>query len=107
MNKSGELPGELRSGQWIRFVDHNGPGYCQPDHFIVQNACVLCFECKLSQTEYATNQLFGLYLPVLQFIYKRPVVCFQVFKNWRFTADTIEHPLMGEPLVVNNWNLRL
>lgn len=71
----------LISGQWFRFIDANGQGYCQPDHFIVFPDQVLLLECKLTQRDRAFVQINHLYRPVLSYLYQRPVTGVMVCKN--------------------------
>lgn len=79
----GDLRGQFHPGQWIEFEDSKGLGYAQPDFYIVNSGGVLLLECKLSQTDTAWDQLYGLYKPLLEHIYKVPVVSVQVCKNLR------------------------
>jgi hypothetical protein len=74
---------ELRAGQWIRFYDAHGPGWAQPDFFIVAPSCVLVYECKLTEYEATDQELLGLYAPLLAHIYQRPIVRVGVFKHLR------------------------
>lgn len=107
MLKSGEFgDAEIFHGQWIRFKDSLGFGHAQPDHYVVMSDRVLLFEDKLSQTVEARAQCLGLYVPLLQFIYKRPVCAIQVFKNWRYTTVCLDHPLQATPGELHHWNMR-
>ncbi len=78
-----EARGEFFPSQWLQFVDANGPGFAQPDFYFVRPDSVLCIECKLTQHPVAWEQLRGLYAPLLEKLYARPVVCVQVCKNLR------------------------
>ena len=71
----------LISGQWFEFLDRNGPGVCQPDHYIPFEDQVLLFECKLTQTDVAFSQMDQLYKPILRQLYGRPVTGVQVCKH--------------------------
>lgn len=52
-------------GQWFRFTDCNGPGFCQTDILVkLKSECIL-FECKLTDTEKGRSQLSRLYRPVV------------------------------------------
>lgn len=102
----GDLDGELYSGQWLHWLgswlqyEHgthrlkSSMAYAQPDHYILQDKCVLLFECKLTQTEEAEAQLNFLYAPLLQHLYQKPVLKIQVCKNIRHTIGPLEinHP---------------
>jgi hypothetical protein len=68
---------EVHSGAWFEFRDRNGVGCCQPDHFVLFERVVLLVECKLSERDEAWGQMHKLYKPVLEFYFKRPVVCVQ------------------------------
>ena len=77
----------LKSEQWFYYIDENGRNYCQPDHFVVLPTHVLLVECKLTQKSRAFPQMGGLYVPVLQHIYKRPIVGVQVCRNMQFRPE--------------------
>jgi len=85
--KSGELEGELHSEQWFWFVDANGKGFAQPDHYIVGKDSVLIVEVKLKQNSTAHLQLDWLYRPLLEKFYEKPAFLLQVFKYPRFAVD--------------------
>ena len=88
--------GELFIGQWIHFLDANGKGYAQPDQYLVTPAAVYLFETKLTQSDQAESQTMELYAPLLEAIYKRPVVSCEVFRNFRGTVPIVSglHRLM-------------
>lgn len=84
---------ELLVGQWIRFEDVNGRGFAQPDAFTVLPTLVVVFEAKLTQADGAEAQCEQLYRPLLEYIYKRPVVTCQVFRNIRYSSSReVAHP---------------
>lgn len=85
----GAIHGTLYRGQWITFTDANGPGFAQPDYFILQPEQVLLFECKLTQTEEAWRQLRSLYGPLLAHIFERPIISVQVCHNLTSTPPII------------------
>ncbi len=87
--KAGELEGELRLGQWILFADSNGPGWAQPDAFILMENRILLLEAKLTQTDSATPQLLSLYLPLLRKIYNLPILCVQVCRHLRYVPKKL------------------
>lgn len=76
-----EPPPELRSEQWIAYQDRNGPGWGQPDHYLVFPDRVLLIECKLTQRAQAIMQMRELYVPLLLHIYARPVTLIQACRN--------------------------
>lgn len=81
--ESGELVGHLVEHQWFHFKDANGYGCCQTDYYIICNGFIVLLECKLTQSDYADDQMAKLYKPILEHIYEVPVVCLQVCKNMR------------------------
>ena len=107
---AGELLGELRLQQWILFADVNGVQWARPDAYLIMDDGILLMEAKLTQTDSASKQLLGLYLPLLRQIYNVPILCLQVCKNLRYVphklvehpAELIEHPGPG----VYTWQLR-
>lgn len=106
--RSGQLPGSLHSDQWFWFHDKNGPGYACIDHYVVGADTIWVFECKLSQTVEAYGQLFELYFPILRYVYPgKRILCVQVFKNWRYTADTVSDLKACKVGALNCWNLRV
>lgn len=80
------MPG-LRLGQWFKFCDANGGGWCQPDVLIIHPAVVFVLECKLTDVPLADMQLSGLYVPILSHVYKRPVHSIVVTKHLTRTSD--------------------
>jgi hypothetical protein len=86
---SGKLSGKLFAKHWFQFQDANGPGWAQPDFFILEPHRVTIFEAKLTQTPAAWEQLHGLYQPLIEMAFKRPVVCVQVCKNIRWRDETL------------------
>ncbi len=115
----GELLGELHLQQWILFADAGGVQWARPDAYIRLPSKsqfsshrfdgILLIEVKLTQSDSATHQLLGLYLPLLRRIYNVPILCLQVCKNLRYVpsklierpAELIEHPGPG----VFTWHL--
>lgn len=71
------LPGALH-GQWLKFVDNNGKGFCQPDILFSPRPGVLCVvECKLTDTMEAEGQLKHLYMPLVGKLFDgelRPII---------------------------------
>ena len=76
------FPGVVHE-QWFEYVDDNGIGYCQSDHFIVLDTVGIVFETKLTQVAEAVRQINLLYRPVLEFHYGLPFIGVQVCKNLR------------------------
>ena len=85
----GNISGKLFSHHWLRFIDADGPGWAQPDFFIDQSDSVLIFETKLTQTDAAWEQLDGLYGPLLESLFRKPVRKVQVCKNLRVDTGTL------------------
>lgn len=67
-------------GQWFEFEDASGLHYCQTDHLVLFDHCVLLFESKLTQCN-CVDQINGLYRPVVELAFDRPVIATQVCKN--------------------------
>src|SRR5256885_1619164 len=59
-NQFGE---QLYSGQWLRYLDANGPGFAQPDFYLVGPHSTIVWEAKLTQREQAYRQISQLYRP--------------------------------------------
>lgn len=72
---------DLVTGQWFEYVDANGRGWCETDHYLVFEDQVILFECKLTQTHVAFLQMDELYKPILRKIYGKPVTGVQVCKH--------------------------
>lgn len=74
------FPGAIHE-QWFEFTDARGYGVCQTDHLAVFDHCVVVFETKLTQTFQAIKQINGLYRPVVEKVWARPVIGVQICKN--------------------------
>lgn len=68
-------------GQWFKFCDEGGIGYCQPDFIKVTAFEVIVLECKLTDVMEAKAQLLGLYLPVMRHLFGRPARGIVVARN--------------------------
>ncbi len=118
MIRDGELEGDLHLQQWLLFADSSGVQWARPDAYLRPPQVagshttkpLLLIEAKLTQTDSATAQLLGLYLPLLRQIYNVPILCLQVCKNLRYVPRKfIEHPLelLNNPGPgVYTWQLR-
>ena len=69
---------------WVSFRDENGRGWAQPDIVIEFENHIVLIECKLTQTIKAWDQLCFLYTPLLEFIYKKPILRVQVCKRIKY-----------------------
>ncbi len=70
-------------GLWIEFEDENGKGYAQPDHLVVGPQDILIFECKLSWTPLASEELQTLYAPLVS----------ELFSGKRlYLIEAFQHP---------------
>lgn len=82
------------SNQWLRFIDANGQGYAQPDHYFVFEDHVLLIECKRTQTQKGLHQIDWLYRPLLFALYGRPVIgvmaCKYMYKENDWTIRDIK-----------------
>lgn len=72
-----------QSGVWFAFVDRNGPGVCQVDHFVVLPEQVLLVECKLTENDMAWAQIKDLYGPILADYFGLTVTGVQAVKHLR------------------------
>jgi hypothetical protein len=59
----------VTSNPWFEFCDRNGIGLCSPDILLNGPSGIVVIECKLTYTERALEQLFGLYLPVVELFF--------------------------------------
>ena len=78
------LEGKLYADLWLMFEDSNGNGFAQPDQFLMQEKRIVLFECKLSQNSQAWEQITHLYKPLLEHVFKKPVIGVQVFKRMKY-----------------------
>lgn len=78
----------VKSGVWFAFVDRNGPGVCQVDHFVVLPDQVLLVECKLSESDVAWLQIRDLYGPILADYFGLTVTGVQATRHVR-SADAL------------------
>lgn len=53
-------------GQWFKFLDANGPGFCQPDILLKTDLGTAVLEAKYTWTEAGHVQIGKLYVPVLE-----------------------------------------
>ena len=65
---------DVIESQWLAYGDRNGPGYAQPDVYVLTDHAILCFEAKLTQCDAGALQIAQLYRPLLTRLYRRPVV---------------------------------
>lgn len=79
---------------WLRFTDANGTGHCEPEAFIELRDEIILFEMKLTGGHYGRLQMEGLYKPLLEFIYKKPVRCLMVCRN---VTPATPRPLVHSP----------
>lgn len=73
--------GKVHCNEWIEFWDANGPGSAEPDMFLLFPSRVVLFDAKLSAKAGYWPQLEGLYAPLLEHIYERPVVSAQIGRH--------------------------
>ena len=79
------LPSAIH-GQWFQFFDANGPGFCQPDFCLVpskQDNTIIVLEAKYTWCPEAHDQLWDLYVPVVQKSFQMPTFGAVVCKNLR------------------------
>jgi len=80
----GYLQGELFVEPWFEFEDANGPGFAQPDAYILpedDEAPIILIECKLTQVSKGWAQMKQLYAPLLAQYYNRPILHVQAAKK--------------------------
>jgi len=103
-----QWPGALLHGQWFKFRDCCGSGFCCPDILLVQPTRAVIFECKLTQTPSAHGQLSELYGPVVGMYYGLPVVLCEVFRNLLNRPERLVRGLDEMlPDLLNSWHLYL
>lgn len=74
-------PSNVLVGQWFRFLDNNGNGYCQSDIILkLADECII-FECKLTDCEKGRSQLARLYRPVVERCWGLPTRCMVVTRH--------------------------
>lgn len=71
------LPEALRSPN-IYFTDAAGRGACQLDFLWTFEGRRIIVECKASWHSYVRQQISGLYLPLVEFMFSPPVVALVV-----------------------------
>jgi hypothetical protein len=77
-----------KASPWFEYVASNCSGMCSPDIVLPVNGVVYVFECKLTDTPYAEQQLYGLYMPVAEAFYKKPARGIIVARHLTKTSDT-------------------
>lgn len=70
-----------KTGQWFRYFDVGGEGWCQTDCLVLGEREVMVVECKLSDTEEAVRQVEGLYFPVVEMVYGKRALGMVVVRN--------------------------
>jgi len=92
------LPGVLH-GQWFKFFDNNGKGFCSPDLLFVCGGRLIVGECKLSDWDEADVQLLSLYIPVLRTFWQDEILPVVVAKYLT--------PFTQKSRVVGTWDAAL
>ena len=81
----------VKHGQWFRFRDAGGVGYCQPDVLALSSAeghhRLLVIEAKLTQTREGEAQLSRLYVPLMARLYQVPIIPILIFRNILWEAE--------------------
>lgn len=97
----------LHANQWLFFSDVFGPGYAQPDVYFILSNKVILFECKLTEKLSGHEQLKGLYAPLLEHIYSRPVtkvlVCRGLKLRYREEVEDLAGVLASSSKNVLTW----
>ena len=73
-------------GQWWKFTDINGSGYCQTDVVLTLDGKAYVLEVKLTNVEEAYDQLRALYVPVVSLALRKPAVGIIVVRHLTPTA---------------------
>lgn len=73
----------VKHGQWFKFRDSKGVGYCQPDVLCLPttNDRIIILEAKLTQKVEGEIKLQKLYVPIVRAVYNLPVFPILCFKN--------------------------
>lgn len=80
-----DLPPQAKHGPWLEYLDSSGLHWCQPDYLWMQPPAVV-FECKLSWTMVGHLQIEELYAPIVEHLWKVPVLGIVVSRH--LTKDT-------------------
>jgi len=75
------------SGQWFRYSDDYGPGFCQTDLLLLYPDEVYVIECKLSAGWQGRCQLTELYIPVVEVAYMKKTYGIVLAKSLRKEQD--------------------
>lgn len=75
------LGGLACRGQWFKYKDSAGDGWCEVDYLIEMATMVAILECKYTWTPAAYAQTELLYRPVVEFALKKQVLTVQVCKR--------------------------
>lgn len=65
---------DWQHGCWFHYFDARGSGYCQTDFLRELEDCVVVLEAKLSWVPEGHTQLEGLYRPVVERTFGKPMV---------------------------------
>ncbi len=94
---------EIKSGQWIRYLDAGETRHAQVDHLVVDSQRGLIIECKFSHSRSAQGQLYSLYWPLIRSIFPRhPFSLVELVHHygWRYdkecekvTIDTLDEAI--------------
>jgi hypothetical protein len=68
------LPKGTRHGQWFAYCVDGKVRFCQPDFLLVGRSELAVLEAKLADVTAASEQLRGLYVPVLKAAYGKRVL---------------------------------
>jgi hypothetical protein len=77
------LPAGAEHNPWFEFEDANGRGFCSPDFLLAQGVgdSLAILECKYTWVPEAHTQMELLYKPVLQAVFKQPVLAVAICRN--------------------------
>lgn len=89
----GELSGTLYSGKWYQYEDVGHTGACQTDHELHFKDCIICIECKLTQTPNAHLQMSELYIPILEKVHRKKVYGIQATSMLIYSPEILIHDI--------------
>jgi len=89
------LKGWAIHGQWFKFIDKNGPGWCCPDLLARFADSLVVIEVKLTETAAARAQISQLYWPVLGKIAKRPLLGVQIARHLTRNSGNSGNPVFS------------
>jgi hypothetical protein len=72
---------EINYHKWIRFFDEHGIGHAEPEAYVVLKDRIILFEVKRTGMPAGRMQMEGLYQPLLEKIFEKPVYSLLICQN--------------------------